>query len=171
MCTPSGAPKTFAPLHTLLFRSAWFMLLIVFNWHSTQVPKQRQTTGSILLDFNMWCVCITDGINRNMETTAGEDVDLRCPGTSANDPISSITWMRSNGSIVFNCDKSINPCTNINARHTLEGNITFISTVTIRNVSLIHEDDYHFVMLSPSDREICQINLTVYGIHFFNIFI
>lgn len=90
-------------------------------------------------------------------------MDLVCLMTSSNDQIVMITWKQSNGNILFNCDPST-PCENKTTIHTLEQNDTFISsTLAIRNVSLVHEDEYDVIMKSLSDMETCKINLTVNG--------
>lgn len=105
-----------------------------------------------------------------METTAGEDINLECLGTSPTDPILKITWTQSNGSEFFECSARKNSCETNTTRHTFGKNNTFTSsTLTILNVSLVHEAEYKCVMIHHGDRKTCEINLTVNGMFPFEL--
>lgn len=101
-----------------------------------------------------------------MEAITGEDVNIKCLVTKTIDSIIAIKWRHSNGSILFNCDEEKNPCEKNTTRHSLGENDIFISsTVTIRNVSLMYEDEYDIIIVYPSYRQTCKFNLTVDGIY------
>lgn len=104
-----------------------------------------------------------------METLVGEDVYLQCLGTITTEEILTISWTQGDGTRLFNCDRlSRHHCETNTTTHTLGRNDMFISTLTIRNVSLVHEDKYNFLMISANNRMTCRINLTVNGIYRLN---
>lgn len=120
----------------------------------------------LLLGWYVWIKGETD-----VETIAGEDVDLKCLGISTTDQKVTITWTQSYNRTLFKCSSRTIHCDTNTTIHTLGKNNTFISsTVTIRNVSLVHEDEYDIIMLSPSNRQTCKINLTVKSMYFSKLF-